>query len=212
MVLIFFGFSTYAQSQNISGTVNDSDNNPLPGISILVKGKKLQTSTDGNGKFLINGVDSKDVLVFSYVGFTTQEIAVGNKTSLTVTLKEDSKTLNEIVVVGFGVQKKANLTGAVDQVTSEALENRPITNLTRVLQGVMPNLNLKMMDGKPTQSPSYNIRGTTSIGQGGSALVLIDGFEGDPSLLNPNDVETVSMLKDAASAAIYGRGEHLVWS
>ena len=204
VALIFLCLSTYAQTQSISGTVNDDDNRPLPGISISVKGKKLQTSTDGNGKFLINGVDNKDVLVFSYVGFKTQEIAIGNKTTLTVQLKEDLKNLEEIVVVGFGVQKKANLTGAVDQVTSEVLANRPIPNLSQGLQGVMPNLNIKMMDGKPTQSPKYNIRGTTSIGQGGSALVLIDGFEGDPSLINPNDIESISMLKDAASAAIYG--------
>jgi hypothetical protein len=116
----------------------------------------------------------------------------------------DTKTLNEVVVVGYGTQKKVNLTGAVDQVTSEVLDNRSLPNLTQGLQGVIPNLNLKMGDGKPTQSPSYNIRGTTSIGQGGNALVLIDGVEGDPSRLNPNDVATVSVLKDAASAAIYG--------
>jgi TonB-linked SusC/RagA family outer membrane protein len=204
VILVFFCVGAFAQSKKISGTVNDGDNRPLPGISISVKGKKLQTSTDVDGKFIISEVDNNDVLVFSYVGFTTQEISIGNRTTLNITLKEDTKTLNEIVVVGFGVQKKANLTGAVDQVTSEVLENRPISNLSQGIQGVMPNLNIKMMDGKPTQSPKYNIRGTTSIGQGGSALVLIDGFEGDPSLLNPNDVESISMLKDAASASIYG--------
>lgn len=202
--LLFLCFSTYAQVQTISGTVNDRDNLSIPGVNVTVKGTKLQTRTDANGKYTIQGIDSKAVLVFSYIGFATQEVAVGNKTTINVKLEADSKTLNEIVVVGYGVQKKANLTGAVDQVTSETLQNRPIPNLSQGLQGVMPNLNIKMMDGKPTQSPSYNIRGTTSIGQGGSALVLIDGFEGDPSLLNPNDIETVSMLKDAASAAIYG--------
>ena len=107
-------------------------------------------------------------------------------------------------MVGYGVQKKANLTGAVDQISGELLQSRPVPNLTQGIQGMIPNLNIKMMDGKPTQSPSYNIRGTTSIGQGGSALILVDGFEGDPSLLNPNDIESVSVLKDAASAAIYG--------
>jgi TonB-linked SusC/RagA family outer membrane protein len=116
----------------------------------------------------------------------------------------DQKLLNEVIVVGYGTQKKENLTGAIDQISSKSLENRPIPNLTQGLQGLMPNLNLKMMDGRPTQAPSYNIRGTTSIGQGGSALILIDGVEGDPSLLNPNDVETVTMLKDASSSSIYG--------
>ena len=121
-----------------------------------------------------------------------------------MTLAVSNADLDEVIVVGYGTQKRLNATGAVDQITSKNLENRPVTNLTQGLQGLLPNLNLKMLDGKPTQSPSYNIRGTTSIGQGGSALILIDGFEGDPSLLNPNDVETVSILKDAASAAIYG--------
>ena len=93
---------------------------------------------------------------------------------------------------------------AVDQVTDETLENRSVPNLTQGLKGVLPNLNINLMDGKPIQAPSFNIRGTTSIGQGGSALVLIDGVEGDPSLLNPNDIASVSILKDAASAAIYG--------
>lgn len=117
---------------------------------------------------------------------------------------EDSLTLDEIVVVGYGTQKKANLTGAVDQVGSETFEGRSNANLTQMLQGQIPNLNLKFKDGRPNSSPSYNIRGTTSIGQGGSALILIDGVEGDPALLNPNDIESVSVLKDAASSAIYG--------
>lgn len=122
---------------------------------------------------------------------------------MSVTL-EDSLTLDEIVVVGYGTQKKANLTGAVDQVGSETFEGRSNANLTQMLQGQIPNLNLKFKDGRPNSSPSYNIRGTTSIGQGGSALILIDGVEGDPALLNPNDIESVSVLKDAASSAIYG--------
>lgn len=108
------------------------------------------------------------------------------------------------MVVGYGTQKKANLTGAVDQVGSETFEGRSNANLTQMLQGQIPNLNLKFKDGRPNSSPSYNIRGTTSIGQGGSALILIDGVEGDPALLNPNDIESVSVLKDAASSAIYG--------
>ena len=97
-----------------------------------------------------------------------------------------------------------NLTGAVEQVTSEVFENRPITNISQGLVGVIPNLNISLTDGKPTQSPSFNVRGTTSIGQGGSALVLIDGVEGDPRMLNPNDIESISVLKDAASSSIYG--------
>ena len=109
-----------------------------------------------------------------------------------------------MVVVGYSTQKKANLTGAVDQVTSDAIENRSMSNLTQGLKGVVPNLNIMLADGKPNQAPSYNIRGLTSIGQGGSALILIDGVEGDPSMINPNDIAAISVLKDAASASIYG--------
>ena len=119
-------------------------------------------------------------------------------------LSEDIQGLEEVVVVGYGTQKKANLTGAVDQVTSSALENRQMSNLTQGLKGVVPNLNITLADGKPNQAPEFNIRGMTSIGQGGSALILIDGVEGDPSMLNPNDIATISVLKDAASASIYG--------
>lgn len=143
------------------------------------------------------------MLVVTFVGYQTVEVPVKGRANVSVTL-EDSLTLDEIVVVGYGTQKKANLTGAVDQVGSETFEGRSNANLTQMLQGQIPNLNLKFKDGRPNSSPSYNIRGTTSIGQGGSALILIDGVEGDPSLLNPNDIESVSVLKDAASSAIYG--------
>jgi TonB-linked SusC/RagA family outer membrane protein len=202
--LLFIYIGTYGQTKSISGVVNDNENKPIPGVNISIKGAKVQAVTDVNGKYTLENVDEKATIVFSYIGYLSQEVAPGNKTSINVNLKADAQTLNETVVVGYGVQKKANLTGAVDQVRGDVLQNRPIPNLTQGLQGVLPNLNIRMLDGKPTQSPTYNIRGTTSIGQGGSALVLIDGFEGDPSSLNPNDVESVSMLKDAASAAIYG--------
>ena len=114
------------------------------------------------------------------------------------------QTLSELVVVGYGTQNKLNLTAAVDQVDGDVLKNRPMTNVSQGLQGVLPNLNIRLQDGKPNQAPSFNIRGTTSIGQGGSALVLIDGVEGDPSMLNPNDIASISLLKDAAAASIYG--------
>jgi TonB-linked SusC/RagA family outer membrane protein len=204
VALLFLYVGTFAQTRTITGVVKDNENLPIPGVNVIIKGAKVQAVTDGTGKYTLQNVDEKATIVFSFIGFLTQEIAPGNKTTINVTLKADAQTLNETVVVGYGVQKKANLTGAVDQVRGDALQNRPIPNLTQGLQGVLPNLNIRMLDGKPTQSPTYNIRGITSIGQGGSALVLIDGFEGDPSTLNPNDVESVSMLKDAASAAIYG--------
>ena len=193
-----------AIDQNVKGRVNDEKGEGLPGVSVLIKGSQRGATTDANGEFSLTVPDEKAILIFSYVGYLPQEIVVGNQTSITVSLKADLKTLNEVVVVGYGVQKKANLTGAVDMITSEVFENRPMTNLNQGLQGVLPNLNIKMGDGKPNQAPSFNIRGTTSIGQGGSALVLIDNVEGDPSLLNPNDIASITLLKDAASASIYG--------
>ncbi|KQN37272.1 SusC/RagA family TonB-linked outer membrane protein [Pedobacter sp. Leaf41] len=193
----------------ISGKIVDEKGEPLPGASIVIKelNKVVQANNDGSYSVSVPaGNYSVAISFISYTTATLTKIAVkaGETTPLNVTLKGETGSLNEVLVVGYGTQKRENATGAVDQITSKSLENRPISNLTQGLQGLLPNLNLKMMDGKPTQSPSYNIRGTTSIGQGGSALILIDGFEGDPSLLNPNDIESVSILKDAASAAIYG--------
>ncbi|WP_232336602.1 SusC/RagA family TonB-linked outer membrane protein [Mucilaginibacter aquatilis] len=198
-----------AAPTRISGTVKDEQGEALPGATVLVKELNKATMVGPDGTFEISvpaGTYNLTVSFVSYVTLNLSKVTVkdGENAPLNITLKAETGSLNEVIVVGYGTQKRANATGAVDQITAKNLENRPITNLTQGLQGLLPNLNLRMLDGKPTQSPSYNIRGTTSIGQGGSALVLIDGFEGDPSLLNPNDIETVSILKDAASAAIYG--------
>ncbi len=207
MLILLAAFSFQGSGQqrrDVSGTVRDSNGLPLPGVSVIIKGTTVGTVTNSDGSFSLPVTSDAKALVFSFVGMTPREIPIGNQTVFTVSMTEESIGVDEVVVVGYGVQKKANLTGAVDQVSSEVFENRTVTNVSQGLQGVLPNLNLRMMDGKPIQSPSYNIRGTTSIGQGGSALILIDGVEGDPSLLNPNDIASVSMLKDAASAAIYG--------
>ncbi|WP_426328799.1 SusC/RagA family TonB-linked outer membrane protein [Pedobacter sp. R-06] len=193
----------------ISGKIVDEKGDPLSSASILIKELNKVVQSKPDGSFSVNVPDGTYNIQVSFISYTAvtlnKVVAKSNETiTLNVTLKGETGSLNEVIVVGYGTQKRENATGAVDQITSKSIENRPITNLTQGLQGLLPNLNLKMMDGKPTQSPSYNIRGTTSIGQGGNALILIDGFEGDPSLLNPNDVESVSILKDAASAAIYG--------
>ena len=188
----------------ISGKVTEEDGTPVPFASVNIKGTTKGTNTDDEGKYSIEAENEQSILVFSYTGYTSMEVLVGKQTTINVILKIDAKLLSEVVVVGYGIQKKANLTGAVDQVSSEVFDNRPLTNLNQGLQGVMPNLNIRMGDGKPNQAPSFNIRGATSIGQGGNALVLIDNVEGDPSLLNPNDIATITLLKDAASASIYG--------
>ena len=218
LLLLGIAFEGKAQTNaTVTGIVRDEAGAVLPNVTVTAinesnSASQKSTITDNNGVFTFNqltpGVNYR--FSASHVGYQEQmtrnfNVKAGANTAVTISLVASAKAaLEEVIVVGYGTQKRANATGAVDQISSKNLENRPMTNLTQGLQGLLPNLNLKMMDGKPTQSPSYNIRGTTSIGQGGSALVLIDGFEGDPSLLNPNDVETVSILKDAASAAIYG--------
>jgi TonB-linked SusC/RagA family outer membrane protein len=205
LILLFLASaSLYGQRVTITGTVSDDKGAPLPGATVQVKGTNVGALTDLNGKYSIEAPGASFVLVGSFVGYLPKEVPVQNQTVVNITLSEDVRALEEVVVVGYGVQKKLNLTAAVDQVTSEVLDNRAVTNVTQGLKGVMPNLNIRLLDGKPIQAPSFNIRGTTSIGQGGNALVLIDGVEGDPSLLNPNDISSVSMLKDAAAASIYG--------
>lgn len=192
------------QERIITGEVTDENGETLPGVTVMVKGTHRGTSTDTEGKFTLSVPGGEATLLFSFIGFVTQEVAIGNRASLLITMLTDIKGLEEFVVVGYGTQKKINLTGAVSQIGNEVIENRPAPNLTRMLQGALPNLNIKMVDGSPTRTASFNIRGATSIGAGGNALVLIDGVEGDPNLVNPNDVESVSILKDASSAAIYG--------
>ena len=207
LLIVLFPFQLFAQT-NIKGRVTDATTgSSLPGVSIMINtptGQKTATTTNDNGEYTVAIPANATSLVFTFTGMESKTETIKGRNTINVKMTSTSLELQQVVVVGYGTQKRANATGAVDQVTSKSFENRPITNLTQGLQGMLPNLNLKMGDGKPTQSPSYNIRGATSIGQGGNALILIDGFEGDPSLLNPNDVETVSILKDAASAAIYG--------
>ena len=190
------------QTSACKGVVKDTNGETLIGVSVVVKGTTNGTVTGLDGDFAINGVKKGSRLVVSFIGFTSQEV-VWNGTPLNITLKEDNQTLDEVVVVGFGTQKKENLTGSVSQVKmSEVLGDRPVTNAAAALQGAMPGLTIGGGTG-PGQSKSFNIRGTLSI-NGGGPLVLIDNVEGDISLLNPDDIESVSVLKDAASSAIYG--------
>lgn len=189
------------------GKITDEKGIPLTGASIQVKGKSIGTTTNSKGEFELKNIEEGSVLVISFIGYVAQEIAVGSQEYVNIILVASQNSLNSIVVVGYGTQKKVDLTGAVDQVGSEYFEDRPLANVTRGLQGVLPNLNIKITDGKPIRGAAYNIRGATSIGSASStpnALVLIDGVPGDPENVNPDDIESVTILKDAASAAIYG--------
>ncbi len=192
------------EDTTITGTVKNAAGEPLIGVSVSLKGTHTGAITDVHGSYSIKVPDLNGVLVFSYVGYNKIEIPIKGRQAIDAQMKAGVSSLNQLVVVGYGTEKKANLTGAVDQVGEEVFDNRPMPNVTQGLQGVIPNLNITLDDGKPYRSASYQIRGIGSIGQGGSALVLIDGVEGDPATLNPNDIASVSVLKDASAAAIYG--------
>lgn len=186
--------------ERVTGTVTDASG-PVIGATVMQKGTTNGTITDMDGKFSLDGVKKGDVIQITYIGYIPQEIAYTGK-PIQVRLVEDSKKLDEVVVVGYATVKKANLTGAVSAVDSKVLEDRPIINLGQGLQGTIPNLNITT-SGQPGKGSTYNVRGETSI-NGGSPLVLVDGVEMDPNLINPQDVASVSVLKDAASASIYG--------
>jgi len=207
LLLLLPGSLMQAQQKmvTISGTLlEDGTKQPVIGASVLVKGTTNGAITGLNGEFSLTAPQGS-TLVASFVGFEDYTLeAKSDMSGVRILLKESAEFLKEVVVVGYGTVKKENLTGAVDQVSSEVFSGRPIANATQMLQGVVPNLNIELIDGRPGRSAEYNIRGATSIGAGGSALILIDGVEGDPVNLNPDDIESVSVLKDAASAAVYG--------
>ncbi|WP_299230343.1 TonB-dependent receptor [uncultured Bacteroides sp.] len=188
--------------KTVTGVVMDNMG-PVIGANVLVKGTTNGVITDFDGKFTLSNVPENAVLQISFIGYTTKEIKVAGKKDFSITLVEDAKTLEEVVVVGYGSQKKVNLTGAVGQIDSKVLESRPITSTTSALQGTIPNLQITNSSGEPGQSASINVRGTTSI-NGGSPLVLVDGVEMSLDLVNPNDIANVTVLKDAAASAIYG--------
>lgn len=196
-------FSHYLQ-QTISGQVVDGENKPLPGATVRVLNTNIGAVADGNGRFSIVAKVGQ-TLVISYSGFESQNIVISSTSSLKVSLAVSSSKLDEVVVVGYGSQKKSNITGSVSTVSAKELENRVTPNAVKSLQGMMPGVNVLPGDGKPSRGSVPVIRGVSnSIGSGGSALVLIDGAEGNLDAVNPADIETVSVLKDASSAAVYG--------
>lgn len=202
--LILFSLLSVAQNKiSVSGKVADSKGLSIPGVSVTVQGTKEGTSTDFDGNYTLHNVSSNATIEFTFIGMESYMIKVGNKKVINAVLKESTAMLNEVIVVGYGTQKKSNLTGSVTQVSmSEVLGDRPITTVGAALQGAVPGLNV-INPATPGAAASFNIRGVTSI-NGGGALVLIDNAEGDINMLNPEDVESVSVLKDAASTAIYG--------
>jgi TonB-linked SusC/RagA family outer membrane protein len=195
------------QSSKLKGIVSDSFG-PVAGASVIIKGTTNGIMTDADGAYSLDGIKKGDVIVFSYIGYIPQEIVYNGQSTLDVQLKEDNKQLDEVVVVGYGTQKKVNLTGSVSMVNSEVLESRPVQNVSQALQGVVPGLSFSVNNSGGTldNQMEFNIRGTGTIGEGSgsSPLVLIDGIEGNMNTINANDIESISVLKDAAASSIYG--------
>ncbi len=188
-----------------TGIVKDANGEPIIGANVIVKGQSTGTITDIDGRFVLD--TPKDaVLQITYIGYVSQEVKVSGKKELNVVLKEDTETLDEVVVVGFGTQKKVNLTGAVGLATAKELESRPVTSATQALQGLVPGLQISTSTGELDKTADISIRGTGTIGEGssGAPLILIDGMEGDLNTVNPQDIENISVLKDAAASSIYG--------
>jgi TonB-linked SusC/RagA family outer membrane protein len=192
------------QKRTITGNVNDSDGNPLPGASILEVGTQNGTSTDFDGNFSIELENENAELQFSFVGFKAQNLNVGSSDILNVTLLADASSLDEIVVTGYGTQLLRNITGSVATIDSEVIENRSLTSAGAALSGTTAGVFVSQNSGEAGQDEiSIRIRGVSTLNDS-RPLVIIDGIEGDLNLLNPNDIESISVLKDAASGAIYG--------
>ena len=194
----------FGQNRTITGTIRDANQEPVVGAGVLIEGTNQGTISAMDGSFSLKAPSGPVVLDVTSLGYISQKVSVGaNQTVVNVVLQEDALNLEGTVVVGYGVQKKVNLTGAISSVTSETLENRVAPTLTHMLQGSVPGLNVTTSSGRPGNTASINIRGINSI-NGGSPLVLVDGSEGDLSRINPADVESISVIKDASAAAIYG--------
>lgn len=211
IILFWLTFSSVAfgQAKKITGTVQDRNGGGIPGVSITIKGVPNRgTTTDVSGKFSLTELNEKAVLKISSVGFESQEISVGSRANIEITLEESSSNLDEVVVVGYGTQKKANMTGAVSTVDSKMIENRPTTSLQSALQGTSPGLIVTRTNGQPgNEGLGISIRGATTANGSVDPLIILDGVT-VPSVtlqtMNQNDIESISILKDAAAAAIYG--------
>lgn len=196
--------TTAPQQGSVTGKVCDKAGEPLIGASVVVKGSANGAGTDIDGNFLLQNVKAGDVIYVSYIGYTPKEIKYSGQPVLDVVLDEEASSLSEVVVVGYGVQKKANLTGSVASVDSKYMEDRPMTSVSAGLQGLLPGVTVSQGSGQPgADTGTISIRGVGSLNNS-SPMVIIDGIEGSMDNLDPNDIASVSVLKDAASASIYG--------
>jgi TonB-linked SusC/RagA family outer membrane protein len=206
VALLWSGQTAGAQDHEVAGTVTDQkEGQSLPGVNIVVKGTNIGTSTDAQGTYALRVPSPQDTLVFSFVGYLTIEVPIEGRSTVDVQLATDVSALEELVVVGYGTQEKTNLTGSVDQISGDELEGRVMSSPVQGLQGMIPNLNVSVTNagGQPGATRGLNVRGTGSI-NGGSPYVLVDGVPQGLETVNPQDIESISVLKGAAASAIYG--------
>ncbi len=205
IILFREDLSDNVQQQNaITGAVTDDSGQPLPGVTVFVKGTTQGTVTNADGNYSISNIPENAILVFSFVGMSTQEVIISNQTTIDITLVINAVGIEEVVAIGYGTQKKVSLTNSISQVTGDDILKRPVANVGQSLQGMAPGVFVTDMGGRPGATDvSIRIRGLTSLGDK-SPLIIVDGIEQRMSDINPDDIESVSILKDASSTAIYG--------
>jgi iron complex outermembrane receptor protein len=201
--------ATYAQDHSVTGTVKDETGQALPGVSILLKGSDVGTTTGANGDYRLTlPVDqTSGVLIFSFIGYKTKEVAIDNQTQIDVQFEPDLTTLGEVVVVGYGTQARKDVTGSISTISEENFNQGAITNPLQQIAGRAPGVSVSQISSEPGASPSVRIRGITSLRGGNDPLVVVDGIQGNLELLNqvsPSEIESVDILKDASATAIYG--------
>lgn len=205
LLLAMHAWADVTQSVSIKGTVRDNLGEPLIGVNIMVKGAAIGVLTDVNGAYTLNNVNGKPILVFSYMGYITQEIAVAGKQTLDVVMKEDLQTLDEVVVIGYGVQKKRDITGAITSISDKTIMEKQPIDIFQALQGEAAGLQISNTSGAPGDMGTMLIRGASTMGSGANPLFIVDNVAVDNiSHINPTDIQSIEILKDAASAAIYG--------
>lgn len=206
LVLTFCGGTFLSAQSSVTGVVKDNSGNPLFGVTVLLENTLVGVTTDDEGKYTISSeFNESSVLVFSYIGFKTTSVKISNRSTINVTLQEDTQALNEIVVIGYGSQQKKDITGAVSTIDSEAFESRPNIQVGSLIQGQAAGVQVLSNSGKPSEGFSVRIRGTNSINAGSEPLYVVDGVPTtDTRSINPADIDTITILKDASSTAIYG--------
>jgi TonB-linked SusC/RagA family outer membrane protein len=206
LLFLIGSVGAYAQSKAVSGKVSDASGQGLPGVSVTVKGTSQGSITDGNGSYSVNVPASGKTLVFSYIGFLSQEVEVEGKSSINLSLVEDVANLSEVVVVGYGTQKKSQMTGAISQVTAKQITEMPLTSLGQALQGRAAGVDVSQSGSKPGSAPRILIRGRRSFNAGNDPLYVVDGIPLSAGYedINPNDIQSIEVLKDATATAIYG--------